>query len=198
MELNRLGRGSFGNAFTKLYDLDDLNAVSTLAPEILPVIDLWARPEFWALCGGRLGYFSLTQAAGGAGVTIRSSLDNLRDGLLAVVESIRINNASTYLVALDITSGLFRGFSNQPPKHRDGRMVPGGSINVGLGIQPTVLAGPSLAPAGLRLVGPGTFDIPFVLVNGKHLYIEGGDNQAVDWSVTWRERQASETELNLL
>jgi hypothetical protein len=65
--LNGLGRGAIGNAFARLHGMGNLNAVPTLAPEILPTSDIWLRPEFWALQGGALGTALYSAAAGGAG-----------------------------------------------------------------------------------------------------------------------------------
>lgn len=93
---NALGaRGGISRALELLTDQQAGGAVTTLAPELQPIVDPWRRPENWALLGGTLGMGFAAVAAGGAGTRSIAQLHNPTDsGVLGILESVWITNAS--------------------------------------------------------------------------------------------------------
>lgn len=197
MQLNRIGRPLFANVFARIFGVDEQDAVSTVAPEVMPTTSPWERPEFWALIGGQFGQGSTAAGAFGAGTQNRVALQNpANSGVLIIVEAVRLNNASEYTLQLVQGGSLGFGFTSVGASHRDSRRR-GSTLFDGIAGQVGALNGgaPLAMTAPSRWTGPVTIEIPFIIEPNFHLHIQGGDNQATDVSVLWRERAAQPDEL---
>ena len=194
-------RGSIGNAYSRLFGVDDPNAVAELAPEVLPTTSIWERPEFWGLLGGRLGSCIFAAAAGGAGTFQRGQIESGMSvpsaSELLIVERVRLNNASTY--SLGVSSVRQAGYIDSSSFNRDTRSFPAGNAAVAVGARFSfLLGGASSGIVHASIVGPADVDIPYVIKPGDSFHIEGGDNQAVSATIFFRIRPMSVAELRLL
>lgn len=198
MDLNKIGRGVLGNAFARLYGLDDTNAVGTLAPEIMPVVSIWERPEFWALVGGSLGVARRAIVAGGAGVFQKALLLNPPgSGILLIVERVWNNTTETEM-HFGLRSGPLGLYSLSDVFHRDTRRIWGVATNTGLGAQWGLHTGASEGVIHGSVVGHGEGLLEYVLSPGWGIVFQSPSNGALDMTVFFRERAAGKDEQNIL
>ncbi|HMG17135.1 MAG TPA: hypothetical protein VK573_00315 [Gemmatimonadales bacterium] len=195
MDLNRLGKGVYGNAVARVFELDDINAVPTLAPEIMPVHDLWSRPEFWALHGGNLVGGRAALAANGAGTNGQVAIFNpLTSGAIGLLEQIILGTAQLYTWGLIVGGGALAGVSKQSRDVRRQR------TDSSAGMQLEFLAGngaPITNAIFGALTGPEVVPIDVVIPPGFGVCVTGPVNTAADITLNWRERSASRLELLL-
>lgn len=96
----------YSKGFAALFNLQEQEGVPTCAPEIIPVSDLWARPELWALHGGSLLGCEIEVAAGGAGNTSQMAIEPGIGELVIVEDVVWSNNTGvtfTGLASLSVT-----------------------------------------------------------------------------------------------
>lgn len=195
MPENRIGQGNMGNAFSRLYGLDDLNAIPGVAPEILPVSSIWERPELWALTGGTLGSIRTQAAAPGAGQSRYMALYNpATSGSILIVEQLHIATA-----ILVIWGTRVAGAITTPLGHRDTRMrVGAGFFGMAAGADVGFAATGTIISATLgAMTGINSVDLDFVIQPGDGFVIAAPDNTAIDCTLTCRLRAAAPAELLL-
>lgn len=195
MPENRIGQGNLGNAFSRLYGLDDLNAIPGVAPEILPVSSIWERPELWALTGGTLGSIRSTAIAPGAGQQRYLALYNpATSGSLLIVEQLHIATA-----ILIIWGTRAADAPSTPIGHRDTRMrVGAGFFGMAAGATSSFGATGTLISATLgAMTGINSVDLDFVIQPGDGFVAAAPDNTAIDITLTCRCRAAAPAELLL-
>jgi hypothetical protein len=195
MPENRIGQGNLGNAFARLYQLDDLNAIPGVAPEILPVSSIWERPELWALTGGTLGAIRSQAAAPGAGQARYLGLWNpATSGSLLVVEQLIIATA-----ILIIWGTRLAGSVGTPIGHRDTRKrIPPGFFGMAAGAEVNFGATGTILSATLgAMTGPAIVPLDYVIQPGDGFAVQAPDNTAIDVTLHARCRAAADTELLL-
>lgn len=194
-ELNRIAGVQYGNAFARLYGLEDINAIGEVAPEVMPTTSIWERPEFWALTGGKLGAMRVTAAAPGAGNANYVTWENPSgSSLIVIIDQLVI--ATAILVKWGMRAAIP---GNSTPHNRDTRQRVGTSTNT-LGAKSASIVfavGAGIAGVWGAMTGPAVIPINGILKPGDAFIIEGPDNVAVDVSVNLRERRASGSELSL-
>lgn len=198
MDLNRLGRGSVGNAYARLHGVDDPNSVSTLAPEILPTVSIWERPEMWALLGGRLAGIRFSAVAPGAG-NANGVLVNNRAGsnMLLIMTHAFLDDTNEWKAAIIgfdtgvMTLGVPRSRDNR--SGADSAQGLGASVRIGSRPTDTLVGSPSLVYTGRAIV-----ELEYVIPPGFAFAIQTQDNVASDIALWWRERPAAPQELDPL
>lgn len=198
MDLNRLGRGQLGHAFARIFGVDDLAAVATLAPEIMPVCSLSERVEFWALTGGKLGYSGGLVGAGGAGTNVTFQLTNpLNSGALLIIEA--ANMGSGYFEAsVEAIGNVTVLPTTLGGRHRDTRLTTGATATLGLAGVVTVGAIVTLAHTPALRLPNGHQPVEFVVGPGFVFQGRAVDpNLAMHFGLAWRERPVTDKELNL-
>lgn len=197
MDLNKIGRGILGNALARLYKLDDMNAVGTMAPEIMPVVSIWERPEFWALVGGSFGVARVAMT-GGVGTTQKSRLVNpAGSGSLVIVELLTPNTASTIYYGLQQASVGTYVLSSVA--HRDSRRVWAGATQTGLAAKLEILStGGTSGIADGKCVSEELYPLNYILSPGWALHVQASDETDLDYTILWRERAAGLDELSVL
>lgn len=207
MDLNRLGRGVWGNAFSRLFELDELNSVGTLAPEIMPVVSLAERPEYWVLHGGRrgIGGHNVTPVGGNLS-TVRLS-NAAASQTLGIVDSTFISLVGAGGCAMQLQSiGDLQASTTRAKSHTDPRpMIPvSGSANLGGGLELVVSGGDLFnAFAGGHgtyqiMTAPHVCEVPWIIPPGFALAVIGlviAQNLGVTFS--WRERPVSNQEVRM-
>lgn len=192
MALNRLGRGQIGNAFSRIAGLDDLNGIPDIAPEVMPTISLFDRPEFWMLQGGKLGTCVFNFAAGGAGTTGFGVLHNASDsGALAIIDKIIIRTA-TAIEWASVPDNAVTAAVNV--FHRDSRWSPG-NLALGLSLKGDggTTGGGGLNPHG-SATGPIVVEGAWILIPSYRFVLTPPQNTAWYVTVEWRERPMTPTE----
>lgn len=196
MDLNRLGRGALGNAYARLFGVEDPNSVPTLAPEILPTTSIWERVEFWALFGGKLGMCYTQRNAGGVGVIGSMHGTNpTGSGIIAVIERVILATAGVHTMGVERVGVLPPLAGTATQVHRDLRMAPANIAN-GFGVRWTHADAATAAPH-CPLPGLQNHLVEVVLPPGFTFQISGPGNTLVDFGVLWRERPATKQELDL-
>ena len=201
MQLNKIGRPLFSNVFARVFGVDELDAVSTLAPEVMPTTSPWERPEFWALLGGSLcgGRASMAAVVGqNSAVGIGNPAGS---GVLTILERVILRSAVACTFGV---RGFDEGIFNVlvAPIHRDTRRASssGGPFNAGIGtrIRQGSNAG-DMVGGNVLFVATGPLDIPLemVLAEATMLAISPGTlNVAVEAAFIFRERAAMPDELD--
>src|SRR5882672_3492940 len=65
----------YSKGLTALFGLQEQEGVPTVAPELMPGVDIFGRPEFWALHAGTLLWGQILVGAGGAGNASQMSIE---------------------------------------------------------------------------------------------------------------------------
>jgi hypothetical protein len=103
------------------FGLEEQEGVPTVAPELVPVADIHARPEMWHLHGGSLLWGKLGVGQGGAGTRSQSAIEP-GIGELVIVESIVIEDDSDQFWTISLSSTPLSGSTgNLVP--RDARRI---------------------------------------------------------------------------
>ena len=198
--MNEVQIGRFSGILHKLLDMKESSPAPTLAPEIIPTLQLEGnRPEWGFLAGERLAA-GFDQSVGGAGEISHVILDNpaTSNALITVERIVAVTfdgAGDNYLIGIQV--GTAPTFSaSGAGVLRDSRW--GAAQSIGL-IATRENAAPMTndvvsfeAPIQTTLV----FDFPFVLAPASRVYVRNG---AVARTTTaaffWRERvlEASET-----
>lgn len=198
MDVNRIGRGILGNALARLHGLDELNAVGSLAPEIMPTVSIWERPEFWALVGGSLGVCRVFMIGGTGGSYQKARLYNPpKSGVLVIVEELIPSTGSRIHYGLQqsdlgnyVASNVF---------HRDSRRVWAGNVNTGLAAQLGILG--SVSSSGVihgENAGEQPLTLNYILAPGWSIHLQGDAEADLAFTLHWRERSAGADELSVL
>lgn len=199
--------GEYSKGLTALFNLQEQEGVPTVAPEIVPTLDLFGRPELWALHGGSLiiGRSGVI-GAGGAGTNAQVQIEPAQ-GELVIIEdvwlvhgvaasiafAVSVNSlaASTAnLVARDsrrvINTGGIGSYATA--MHLRGDVAVAGTASTIMDFNTTV-AGPSIGPIPLDLVliSPWKFRVYNTTQNAAF----GGLN------IRMRIRQATPRELSI-
>lgn len=195
MDLNRLGRGVYGNAFARLFGLDDTNAVPTLAPEILPTTSLWERDEFWALVGGKLAA-KAGQIGAVVGQYSAAYLINRADsGQLMIVDAIAGG------VEMEWGLNQYLQLAGAPGVSREMRtQVAGGAAGMvaGIGGHFIIENAAALLHVPCAYAPAGRHHVSAVLKPGSLFGMNTViTNQAAKFSIEWRERSFSAAEMQL-
>lgn len=202
MDLNRLGRGQFGNAFARIFGVDDLDGVGSLAPEIMPTSSLWERPEFWALIGGNLCQVGAT-LLGGAGFNATVQIENpANSGVLAIAELISSGAPQPMEIGVELTSNLTVLAQGLGASHRDSRRFGEGALGPARGVACVVRSSVLLVTQGslnpYRFTGPGQSQYFAVWGPGRSLQLRNPNaTQTLDFGICWRERPYGPNELSL-
>lgn len=202
MDLNKIGRPLFGSVFARIFGVDELNAVSTLAPEVLPVTSPWERPEFWALLGGSLGTARLNQSAVAANFSSAGIVNPNGSGVLVIVERVlRILPVAGAFVdygtlrSQQALTSIVSSFD-----HRDLRRA-SATVAAGLGARPVIGAHVGAAyniTGAIPVEAAGWTPLDVILAPGQSWgCTTRAMNTELEIAVQWRERPVMPDELEL-
>lgn len=192
---NQMGRGILGNAFARIFRLDDINAVSSVAPEVMPTISLWERPEFWALAGGSLCVCRVARVGVASEFQKAILLNPANSGVLTMIERIVTFSGSTIYFGLVPGNP---GYVQSSVWHRDTRRI--WAFQAGSGIA-TQLHGVSGATSGIAdgsISHEGEVKLDYILSPGWALHFEGSSETDLFFTLFFRERAVDASELNIL
>jgi len=185
---NRIGRPQLGNAFARVFGLDDINTIGSVAPEVMPVLSLAERPEYWQLLGGRLMsvYAEVGALAGAQGCVALVNPTN--SGILVIVEDALTDASCTW----GANSGDPAIAAAAAGFNRDLRNASGGGS---AGIRGAAVRVETDAEAVPPLVSMGY--VPLVTLTPIDLIVPPGfyfmltviaQNSALRSQIRWRER----------
>lgn len=190
-----MGRGILGNAIARIFRLDDINAISSVAPEVMPTVSLWERPEFWALAAGSL-CVARCESIGGAVFQKAILLNPAGSGVLTIVERIHCPTGSSIYYGL--RSGGLGGYTQSSVWHRDTRRIWGGQLGSGISTQFATIEGVTSGIADGMIAAEGEFNLDYVLSPGWGLHFQGLSETDLFFTLLFRERSADAGEINVL
>lgn len=195
-----MGRGILGNAIARIFRLDDINAISSVAPEVMPTVSLWERPEFWALAGGSFGVCRVARV-GVASETQKALLLNpASSGVLTIVERILPDSGSTIYFGMAPPSALpdVGTYIQSSVAHRDSRRVWEFAPLSGLATQLHYASGVTSGIAQGSLSVEAEIELGYILSPGWGLHFQGNAETDLGFTLFFRERSADSGELNVL
>lgn len=190
-----MGRGILGNAIARIFRLDDINAISSVAPEVMPVVSLWERVEFWALAAGSLGVARVARVGVASEFQKAVLLNPPNSGILTIVERIVPFSGSTIFFGLVPGNP---GYAQSSVWHRDTRRIWGGQPATGLGTQLHTASGVTSGIADGSISSEGSFQLDYILSPGWGLHFQGDSETDLFFTLFFRERSADLGELNIL
>lgn len=183
---------NFSRGLATMFGLQEQEGVPTVAPELVPVSDIHARPEQWALHGGTLLMGTIQVAAGGAGNTSQCAIEPGAGEVVIVERLVYQPLASSLQVAL-FSSSTPLTTSTGNLVARDARRIvtAGGGAASGTRIRTEngVFGGSAstLFNLGTNLVAGEVYDIPLdvVLVSPWSLRLANLTSNAVLGNANW-------------
>lgn len=201
-EYNAILTGALPQVAARRLQMQTPTPFSTVAPELMPVLDLERRPEYWRLQGGVLAWGMQDVAADVATVSQVQLKNPASSGVLLVCEQIIVVHAgaaATYQVGVrraDLAT------NNGNRSHRDLRAANLTSGGQGGVVGQVRSAQAALANDGfvafLRAAADQTliWQTDVVIPPGWGVVVHGAAvNQSIIAGFTWRERPVSQSEL---
>lgn len=201
-DINRIAKGNLGQVFSRIFGLEEQNAVPTVAPELMPTTSPWERPEFWALTGGNLCVGTVSSAGGGAGTRNLVQLTNpANSGMILITDEIRWgDNLSWVYLGMNTISGLNVLANAADSYHRDARRAPNNTVIRGIAGRITsesrATGGMIVPQQYIATVTTNQFvKEPWVIPPGWAIQVaQGTDNQAFTVDFLWREKPITDSE----
>jgi hypothetical protein len=198
-----LGAASqYSKGLAALFNVQEQEGVPTLAPELVAMVDIFSRPELWALHAGTLLWGSAVVVAGGAGNRSQAAIEPGTDELV-IVERIAVGAPASVSISLRLsTVPLTTSTGNLVARDARRIITAGGSGASGTRIMTqnnAPLSGSATQTAFIQVPAATTVHIPLdmVLVTPWSLRIvAAADNVNLDAFTIWvRTRMATPREL---